>query len=77
MHPAWTFFRWDVFYKNGVMKYFCMLFFLILLSGGQETKKESLITSQVDCIVPVYSVVPEGGFKNEDSVTVAEIVQMK
>lgn len=59
------------------MKYFCMLFFLILLSGGPETKKEPLVTSQVDCIVPVNSIVPEGGFKNEDSVSVAEIVQMK
>ena len=59
------------------MKPLYIIVLLSIISCRQETEILPVITSKLDCIVPNYSVIPENGFKNEDTITVTAIVQLR
>ena len=58
------------------MKYFYIIILLSVISCRTEDE-QVLVTSRVDCSVPADLAVPKGGFKNEDTLSVQQIVQLR
>lgn len=60
------------------MKPLCIIALLLsIISCREETETLPVINSKLDCIVPNYSAIPKNGFKNEDSIKVEVIVQLR
>ena len=59
------------------MKRTGILAILLICISYKNERKTTAISSKYDCIIPAYSNIPQNGFKNEDSISVREINQLR